>query len=983
MSLIKQLIPNEKDNFTILSQSESQAEDAKFDTTFNYLTSNGNGGAEYNKTIKIENEVSFSIWFKLNSIKGMHLIDMRISDTQGYQPIYINDSKIQYHVGNSGISFEFSNSFKTEKWYHLCIRAKNEIGKIECWLNGQKLNKTFTDNPLPVQGEFPLYIGSRHSNRNDYFLDGQIKDVRIYNHWVSDYEIKELSKGLCCHYTFDDASNLLINSEKYTKNSPLVRQGSSVDNWDLSDMQCELIPNQTYIFQFKCNGNYSGKHYGNGGTGVDPSNRLCSVWFYLDKDSIPTTDSADSFFYIPQQGITDGPNGCKYYIYKNTDGYKYLKIRTNAYSNGTDQITINFWDFKLTLGDKLTPWTPYNSSYKINDNSGFNNNSIKVNNVGVTSSKIGSGAGLFNGTNSYVALPTSCKINPPFTYNVWAYMDDWTSLIGKTILSCTQSGGYGLFGGLFGEEKVDSLIFESYNKSNATYFQIAKALSELSDGWHMFTYSFDNDGTTKAYIDGESIGSITNDSFMYSGNANTIFLGGEAGGDTETPSPLTNCFNGRIDDFRLYSSVLSLEDIKDLYNCRMKIDNNHNAYCNEFVENNDNTGTQLTSTGTFNINNIVENEYMIMGDGSKFLKVFDHNVSSNPSDNSLYFSNENQAKQCYQIDKFSRLGELASDSFKSRGENKYEFLLKYYYDYMETFDEQNYNLIDSDSIEIDLPEKVNTNYEYLSTVALNIDGIPLSLDITYHLSASSTGGETAPRALPGNPTHPSLLTYVCRFIFKLYFPDGSTSSMVPERVSGITYSEFTAGLKLEISYNSNKNYFSIVKGGQSSVLQYYDDDVYYKGYQTADGEVCIETTNLSKKVLLKKEAQHLVGSKYNRWKQSYCPFDDITNDDVIEDGTIQMDKYWGKDTEGNVTSKGLGLNSISDSLLDTQPKHEHWYGGLGQYASYTENGTTGFPAPDGNIYQHAQLWVRVDNTNYDAYASMKNNVIYMNEFIEE
>ena len=60
---MKKLELGVKDNFNFLGS------DANFNSTFNYLTSNGNGGAKYNKTIKIENEVSFSIWFKVNSFE--------------------------------------------------------------------------------------------------------------------------------------------------------------------------------------------------------------------------------------------------------------------------------------------------------------------------------------------------------------------------------------------------------------------------------------------------------------------------------------------------------------------------------------------------------------------------------------------------------------------------------------------------------------------------------------------------------------------------------------------------------------------------------------------------------------------------------------------------------------------------------------------------------------------------------------------------
>lgn len=209
----------------------------------------------------------------------------------------------------------------------------------------------------------------------------------------------------------------------------------------------------------------------------------------------------------------------------------------------------------------------------------------------------------------------------------------------------------------------------------------------------------------------------------------------------------------------------------------------------------------------FKANNFIENIYITINNCT-YLKVFDHDVSKDPTNTSSYFEDEDQAKYCFLPNKFSRLGDLSSSLFRSISDGKYEFLLRY----------------------PNAPENYNIN------------------------------------------------------IWK----------------------------------------------------------------QTAD---------------------------------AFNPTFDISgNIDGYEDVAIQMNNRWGTDGTTSI-SKGLGPYSGTDNkcLLDTMPGHTNWWGGLGQYEPYNR----GFPSVDGTIEQHVQLWVRIDNTNYNAYIAIRKDSIYCDEFREE
>ena len=102
--------------------------------------------------------------------------------------------------------------------------------------------------------------------------------------------------------------------------------------------------------------------------------------------------------------------------------------------------------------------------------------------------------------------------------------------------------------------------------SSNTYKSVVSTISlaSLSQGWHMFTGTYDGK-TTKIYIDGifeQKNDAYTTKTPLYYVN-NSIFLGAEAqSGENNPTSPY---FKGRMADVRIYGTALSEDDIRDLY----------------------------------------------------------------------------------------------------------------------------------------------------------------------------------------------------------------------------------------------------------------------------------------------------------------------------------------------------------------------------------------------------------------------------------
>ena len=103
----------------------------------------------------------------------------------------------------------------------------------------------------------------------------------------------------------------------------------------------------------------------------------------------------------------------------------------------------------------------------------------------------------------------------------------------------------------------------------------------------------------KLYINGEFISSATTTGALV--NMGTMYQVGES--NAQTTNPIGNFLNADLSDLRLYTSVLSADDIKELYETSASIDNNGNLHTYEFDE-----GLQasITKTGIHNATTLTE-----------------------------------------------------------------------------------------------------------------------------------------------------------------------------------------------------------------------------------------------------------------------------------------------------------------------------------------------------------------------------------------
>lgn len=143
-------------------------------------------------------------------------------------------------------------------------------------------------------------------------------------------------------------ANILLNSEKYTQATPYVVSGTSMDIYQETDMYNRVTPGETYYLTCKTNAPWATDHLGDKGT--------VTIWLYLLKTFNASNTSYDSpicFVYGASNNIANG-------VWKYTipSGYNMARIRYNTYSNGTDSVTVKFWDTFLIPAKYYVPENP-------------------------------------------------------------------------------------------------------------------------------------------------------------------------------------------------------------------------------------------------------------------------------------------------------------------------------------------------------------------------------------------------------------------------------------------------------------------------------------------------------------------------------------------------------------------------------------------------------------------------------------------------
>ena len=237
---------------------------------------------------------------------------------------------------------------------------------------------------------------------------------------------------------------------------------------------------------------------------------------------------------------------------------------------------------------------------KVYDSSGYGNDGVSTNIKYVTDNRRGVTSAAFESDNqSAILFNNTLSKTWEISCGCWVYKNDWNTFSGEEAIVAFTSNK-GIHFNIKNESQAlgtkASIFIYDEDIQKSRFFQCETGtdyMHILSNGWHHI-FMTSSESQLKLYIDGKIV-TATSKIETYDINFNrTSYIGRISD---------TGFFNGKIDDFRIYTTTLSDRDVLQLYRETQKIDNKGNLYCSELneverrVEYLESTGTQYIDTG--------------------------------------------------------------------------------------------------------------------------------------------------------------------------------------------------------------------------------------------------------------------------------------------------------------------------------------------------------------------------------------------------
>ena len=478
-------------------------------------------------------------------------------------------------------SCHYTDFFELNKWVHLCVVQDAATNTVTVYRNGEQYSKStvsgLSSMNIKEAGAAPIRANINYQHMND---------LRIYDHALSQAEVKEISKALLVHYTFDDLcakpiTNLLPASQQTQSNTAGTIKVTS-----------GLVNGATYTLSTYVTRDPAC-------TSTNP--RLTLRFFYSDGTSTAISKYNDGGASYPRDGIE------RYYFITATANPAKTLTAVGGWlmdhSSGSGK-KMTATRSQLEIGAYPTPYTPLTRESMIIDESGYDHPTVLINDCEfVTDTNSGTvalhtaGAGdtaSFSAC-SYLRADMKTSIIPTaFTVSMWAKVNTWGKQTSGVLSLNTSTDPTGYLTSTF--VQYDSNFRLNNSASNAQSY-ISSGIVTLGE-WHHYAFTWDG-ANLKGYKDGALYNTVaaafTPDPFRY------VFLGVDRAGGAVRDADVT------WGNFKIYMTALSAEDIEVESKARALITDKGDIETHQFVESK--TQAQVTSKYCFEADEFYEELY--------------------------------------------------------------------------------------------------------------------------------------------------------------------------------------------------------------------------------------------------------------------------------------------------------------------------------------------------------------------------------------
>lgn len=474
--------------------------------------------------------IAFWFWVdELNSYQGLLSKDSYGFDNGGHMAIFVDGAGIlKAGLQSTNTSyFVSSDPVSTGEWHHLGFTFGSD--GLQLYIDGihESSNNSVTIGLGSTSGgsgnEEPIALGALTLNSGDlqitpldFFLNGKLDDVRIYNYALDASEIGTImipeNTAPIADAGADDEITLPINT--------INLNGSVADD------------------------------------GLPAEYTLTTLWTKVSGPGIVTFSNAGSL-----NGTATFDQDGTYILALTADDGELthsdsITVVVNP-SLGGDNDEIAYWKLDETSGI-----TAFDTTIEANDGT--------LHNGPVWTSGQQGGALSFDGNNDYVEIPHIDEYlldNGSIAFWFWTNeISGYQGLFSKDSDGYDDGGHVAMFIGSGGK------VVAGLQSTSSTHLVQSNVIT--ANAWHHVAFTFGDNGM-KLYIDGNLEGT---NSYAYGmgtspgggGNYEPIALGAltSSSGDL-TVTPLSHYFDGKLDDVRLFDYALSQADITNLITAPM------------------------------------------------------------------------------------------------------------------------------------------------------------------------------------------------------------------------------------------------------------------------------------------------------------------------------------------------------------------------------------------------------------------------------
>ena len=552
----------------------------------------------------VNSSVSMSCWLKIsytdvrNFLSGKtSTYDQPTGNVIGYHSYgglgiiwYANSLKnfstlyLMGHIRGDGANIGTSAyTIPDNQWIHLALVADNAAKTLRFYVNGSvhgtASHSNLTNITSMTSKPFGVNVSAVYGgNGPSYSIPMKINDVRLYNHALSKKEIQELSRALVLHYTFDNASfenttnvstvNDWSTYSSYWTISERTNSGLKLYRHTGSTSDCVAVQNSAV-------------------TGKMAQGDIWTFSCYLYKNGQPFKSTAS--------GISNESYGYKTVSWESHDD-GYYRITFQVTGSPGAWVLHNYFFSPIDIGvncemrymqfekkDHATPYTANTRVGVIGDSSGFGNDgelNLPQYYKFTTDSRLGMGGLHCSGETSSGPMHIKTKLNPSFIAGTGSICF-WYK---KDSVAMNYNGGNFIVAtpdrskesGWLAATSANAAPTNNSNCSWSTWYYdgIAQNQSNSKDTeWHFYCAT------------GVNISNWTTFQIHSHGDASWLY-------------------RGVIADYRVYNTILSADDVKELYNTRWAANKDAQVFSNAINEGK--SKYQITKSGVVNCNTLTE-----------------------------------------------------------------------------------------------------------------------------------------------------------------------------------------------------------------------------------------------------------------------------------------------------------------------------------------------------------------------------------------